>query len=703
MTLLSPPRVEDRNGSDARQDRQQTTPAGHALAYRPALDGLRAVAIGMVILFHAGLSKASGGFIGVDIFFVLSGYLVTSMVLVQRAAGTLRLVDFYGRRARRLLPAALVVIAGVSLVWLVIASPVDRAPVAEDARWAALYLSNWHFADVSVDYFAAGGSPSPFLHFWSLSVEEQFYLAWPAIMVLVWRIRGRGRGNDRALGSLAVVAGVITAASLAMLASAVASGQHNLAHFGTHTRAYQLLFGALLAMLVQSHRWPAGLRRLGSGIQCASIGVLVLLASSIVDVDPSVRGLVAAVCTVGLLAALELHAAGAVGRALSLGPLVALGQISYATYLWHYPIIITIRRFAAIPPLHLAVATTLLSVALAMLSLRVLEMPIRTSRALSRRGAAVVVAGLACSLAVGLAAPVLLHSERRPVVRSTRTEVAAGAAAPRVDMTGLDAASSAPSSSPAAGTRQPDASCTQVPLADCIVVQGSGRRVLLLGDSHAGMLVGPLRSIAESEDMTLALAAGPGCPWQLDLVFTRSDQASCEQMKRTWYDTVIPQFDPDVIVVMSRATDHVIGSDYPVSGTDAGLAGLDQSQLLTQTSERTLRRLATGDRQLVVIEPLPVSPAHALGCLSGARYADECDFAADVEPSAAERTYRGFATTIAGVRTIDMDPWVCPRLPTCEAVISDVVVRKDHDHLTDRFAATLSARLDLALRDVGVL
>ena len=178
-------------------------------------------------------------------------------------------------------------------------------------------------------------------------------------MVLVWRIRGRARGHhdDRSLGTLAVVAGVIAAASLAMLASAVVNDQHDLAHFGTHTRAYQLLFGALLAMLVQSRRWPAGRRRLGSGIQCASIGVLALLASSIVDVDPAVRGLAAAVCTVGLLAALELHAAGAVGRALSLGPLVALGQISYATYLWHYPIIITIRRFAAIPPLHLAVAT----------------------------------------------------------------------------------------------------------------------------------------------------------------------------------------------------------------------------------------------------------------------------------------------------------------------------------------------------------
>jgi peptidoglycan/LPS O-acetylase OafA/YrhL len=639
--------------------------------------------------------------------------------------------------------------------------------VAQDARWAALYMSNWHFASTSVDYFASNNSPSPFLHFWSLSVEEQFYLAWPALMMLVWSIgglrqrraeaalarvtaqadalalavlpartgevpvvtvaglAGAPHGDDgsptgrhfrsrdpRSIGPLAIVAGTIAAASLGALVWSVANDQTNYAYYGTHTRAYQLLFGALLAMAVQTGKLRAAWQRFGSVAQCVALGGVFLLASSLLTLDPSVRGVVAALCTIALLAALELRSAGVVGRALSVGPLIYLGQISYATYLWHYPVIVTIRRFAEIPPVHLAVVATLLSMSIAALSLKLLELPIRTSRWLSRpRLTKVVVAtGLAASVLVGVALPVALRSDRRPDVRTAQAAQGGAALAadgPRIDVTGLDLdlASALPTGSPAGGRSPADNSCTRVPLDQCIAVAGSGngKKVLLMGDSHAGMLLPAMRSIARSNDLTLAMASATGCPWQQGLVFTNSNQEQCLQYKQAWYDTVIPQFDPDVIVFVSRATDHADGSAYSVQSVDAGLDGLDQGELMVRTASDTLIQLARAGRQFVLIEPLPVSPVNSLGCLSGAEFADECSFTAYTDPSPAETAYRDFADSVPGTHAIDMDPWACPRLPACDSVVDGTVVRKDHDHLTPRMAASLADRLDLALHDAGVL
>jgi peptidoglycan/LPS O-acetylase OafA/YrhL len=733
------------------------------LTYRPSLDGLRAVAVTLVILFHAEWPRFSGGFVGVDMFFVLSGYLVTSMVLVQRGAGKFRLVEFYSRRARRLLPAALVTIVGIGILWLAIASQVDRAPVAEDARWAALYLSNWHFANTSVDYFASNNSPSPFLHFWSLSVEEQFYLAWPAMMMLVWAISGRrqrradaalarvtahadavaqaalpprtgevpivgdvapGTGGSRSGGrdprsipALAIVAGTIATLSLGALAWSIANDQANYAYYGTHTRAYQLLFGALLAMAVQTGKLREAWQRFGHVAQVVALGGLFLLATSLLTIDPAQRGVVAALCTITLLAALELRSTGVVGRVLSVGPLVYLGQISYATYLWHYPVIVAVRRFADIPPLHLAVVATLLSMSIAALSLRLVELPIRTSSWLSRPRLtrAVVAAGLVLSLVVGLALPVALRSDRRPDVRTTQAAqggaalVAGEGEGARIDVTGLDldAASALPEGSPAGGPSLADTSCTRVPLADCIAVAGSGngKKVLLVGDSHAGMLLPAFRSIARSNDLTLAMASATGCPWQVGLVFANSNQQQCLQYKQAWYDTVIPQYDPDVIVFVSRATDHADGSGYAVEGVEGvtGLDGLDQGELMARTASRTIEGLARAGRQFVLVEPLPVSPVNSAGCLSGAEFADECSFMAYTEPSPAETAYRGFEQSVPGTLALDMDPWACPRLPACDSVVDGTVVRKDHDHLTPRMAASLAGQLDLALHDAGVI
>ncbi|HET7587218.1 MAG TPA: acyltransferase [Gammaproteobacteria bacterium] len=161
-------------------------------SYRPALDGLRCVAVYLVLLFHAGLSAVDGGFIGVDIFFVLSGFLISNVIFSEiDRSGTLRLGHFYARRVRRLLPAAVVTIVVTSTVFMLILPTAARLPFVRDAQSALLYFANWHFLFQSNDYFGAAIDKSPFLHFWSLSVEEQFYFVFPALLLVLTRLAHR--------------------------------------------------------------------------------------------------------------------------------------------------------------------------------------------------------------------------------------------------------------------------------------------------------------------------------------------------------------------------------------------------------------------------------------------------------------------------------------------------------------------------------
>ena len=170
-------------------------------AYRPELDGMRTLAVMVVVAFHAQVSGFDGGFIGVDMFFVLSGYLITGLLVNEAASGSVDLRRFYARRSRRLLPASLLAITAIAATWLLTASFVARRPLIGDARAASLYFANWHFAAQATDYFAIGNQPSPYLHFWSLAVEEQFYMVWPAVVVACFAI---GRRVHTATGLVVV-------------------------------------------------------------------------------------------------------------------------------------------------------------------------------------------------------------------------------------------------------------------------------------------------------------------------------------------------------------------------------------------------------------------------------------------------------------------------------------------------------------------
>ncbi len=299
--------------------------------FRPDVEGLRGIAILFVLLFHADLVPFAGGFVGVDVFFVISGFLITGLLLRERErSGGINLAGFYARRVRRLLPAALVAVAVILPAAAAVVAPLDRPAVALDGAAATLSFANVRFAAAEGDYFASITSPSPFLHFWSLSVEEQFYLAWPALLLL------GARGRRPRLGA-AVALGVVLVASFGAAVVATEAAP-SWAFYLLPTRAWQLSAGGLLAI------GAVALARIPSLLLAALgwAGLAAVLAAPVL-IDPSMPypGLAALLPTLGAVA---LIAAGerrwSPAGLLAVGPLRFLGRISYSLYLWHWPILV---------------------------------------------------------------------------------------------------------------------------------------------------------------------------------------------------------------------------------------------------------------------------------------------------------------------------------------------------------------------------
>ena len=672
-------------------------PEAGAWAYRPHLDGLRALAVYLVVVFHSGADRLSGGFIGVDVFFVLSGYLVTSLLLRDLGGGgRIRLGRFYARRMRRLLPAAGVNLVVTAIVFRAIAAPAEFAKATGAMRAAALYVSNWWFIRESTDYFGTDVARSPVAHYWSLSVEEQFYLAWPLLLgglVLLARRAGR---RERAV--LVALVAALAAASLGW-ALQLAVHEPSRAYFGTGTRAYQLLAGALLALvpsIADRVRRRVGDERVLGVIAVALVGGLVVLATRYVSVGPVTRGAITAVLTAGLIVALESTTAGPARRALSLGPVAYLGRISYGTYLWHWIVILVAQREYELGPLATAAVAVPVATALAAVSYAALERPIRTAPALDRRRSLVIGTGLATSALVGLVVvPWVLDVDRAPKAGGEVTAEAVGSG--RVPVT-VDWQ--------AAAKQEPDLLPCDLGKDDvCTLTKGSGPRVLLLGESHAGMLAPALVPVAERHDLTLAAAYLPYCPWERGLRYNLFGE-DCFADQDAAYDRRIEAFDPDIVVLAHRPFDD------PAS--PAGLVDADEGPLvLPQQIERvaeartraTVAALRADGRKVVIVEPIPIAPDDfsPISCLSQATYEDECRFQGRVGTGWQEKVFRSLDEADDGVWSIDLDRLVCPDLPTCDPVLHGKVVMYDSNHLATGFAATLADGLEKALVDAGVL
>ncbi|MET0769476.1 MAG: acyltransferase family protein [Solirubrobacteraceae bacterium] len=350
-----------------------------ALPFAPALDGLRAIAVIAVLLYHGGVAWMPGGFLGVDLFFCLSGYLITSLLLAElRGKGRIDLKAFWLRRARRLLPAAFVVIA-VATAAAAILVPGDLAQTRGDAVASFFYVDNWHQLFVGQSYFAAFERPSLLRHMWSLSIEEQFYVLWPLALGF-----GIARFGRRQTALAAFGAALLSAALMALLFTS--GSDPSRVYYGTDTHAVGLLLGATLAFL-----WPLGhfaSPRRPSALAVLDVTAGVALAAVLLamvtwhDYDALVyRGGIALFSlTAVVLIAAVVHPAGRAAHLLGIAPLRWIGARSYGIYLWHWPVMALTRPGIDVQwPLPLLLAFQIgLTVALAAVSYRWLEQPFRT-------------------------------------------------------------------------------------------------------------------------------------------------------------------------------------------------------------------------------------------------------------------------------------------------------------------------------------
>jgi len=348
--------------------------------YMPGLDGLRALAVMAVIAFHEQLGFAPGGLLGVGVFFTLSGYLITDLLLSQwRASGRMRLGDFWLRRARRLLPALFVMLAVVT-AWVTIADRARLASLRGAVAAAATYSSNWYLIVTNSSYFARFAPPQPLDHLWSLAVEEQFYLIWPWLLLLgILAIRRR----PAAVGWLALPTLALAAAStVAMLMLYQPGYDPTRVYEGTDTRAAGLLIGAALAMVWSSGRAARAGRTAGRALDVPAFAGLAVIAVMIWRVGQYSPFLYRGGMVLLSLATAAVVAGAAVpgtwiGRILAWPPLRWLGVRSYGIYLWHYPVIVLTSPRGAVEDLPRAAAQTAATIAIAALSWRFVEEPVR--------------------------------------------------------------------------------------------------------------------------------------------------------------------------------------------------------------------------------------------------------------------------------------------------------------------------------------
>jgi peptidoglycan/LPS O-acetylase OafA/YrhL len=371
--------------------------------YVPALDGIRALAVAAVLVFHGGVSWGRGGFLGVDAFFVLSGYLITTLLLAEwRQTGGISLAEFWGRRARRLLPALLLMIIVVAICATSFLPPDEVRILRGDGLAALFYVANWRMIFNGGDYFAETAAPSPLQHTWSLGIEEQFYLLWPLLLLAVIATRE----PRRRLLVVCVVGAVVSAVALALVYEAFGPVR---AYYGSDTRAASLLIGAGLAAMLATRGRHAGSIEPG-GRRSVVAGVAVVSAAATAWAWTHSSGeasllyhggmAAAAVAVAAVIAHIALVPDGLSARTLSLPPLPGLGRISYGVYLWHWPVFIAIdaqRTGQHGAPLF--TLRCLVTFAIASLSYVFIERPIR-SRALLRRRSVLVVGAVATVMAV---------------------------------------------------------------------------------------------------------------------------------------------------------------------------------------------------------------------------------------------------------------------------------------------------------------
>ena len=676
-------------------------PAGRA-AVRGDIQGLRALAVSLVVIFHFWPRRLTGGYIGVDVFFVISGFLISSHLLAHPPRTVTDLGRFWSRRARRLLPASLLVLTATLVVSRLAAPALQWSQTAHEAIAAAVYSENWSLASQALDYLGADTQATPVQHFWSLSVEEQFYLAWPVLIALATLAAPRLRRSASALvlTAFGVVLAVSLVASVHLTRTSPAS-----AYFVTWTRAWEFAVGGAAAWLVL-HR--SRFLRDSAVAAWVGLGAIALSAVTYTGSTPF-PGWTAAVPVVGtalVLLARSESAAGP-GRLWRVPGVRWLGDISYSVYLWHWPMLLLAPYVLGVRlawPVKLAVLVV--AVVLSGLTKVFVEDRFRTApkgQPLRRTyiAAAAGMAGVALLGTLQLAEV----SHRDGAARVALNRAAAApcfGAATLLDGPGRCPARPATALVPdlsIAGEDKSDAyadSCfVGAPYtARLTCTYGHGRtKVALVGNSHAGHWLPGLQRVAEQNGWTITTYLVSVCNVSdaATSLPTVTMKQACSAYSRWVYDqTRGHRF--DLVLTSERQSATVPGATWAT--TEAASA---------RGYARYLRRWTAGGARVVVLKD-PVSPTATVGrvpeCLSknpGDR--SRCTWPHDQPRPASAGAYRWMdpltdAAREQRVPVVDLDDLLCPG-GTCQPAIGGVVTFFDASHLTATYARTLAP----ALRD----
>ena len=678
----------------------------------------------------------SGGYVGVDVFFVLSGFLITGLLVREKQkTGTVSLTSFYARRARRLLPAAALCLLVTVAVAAVVMPPLLVPEVAGDGVAAALYASNIRFAIEATDYLQAEGPPSPLLHYWSLGVEEQFYLFWPALLLLLTR----GAGDlARRVGMIAAVVGIASFALSLWLTTA----NQPWAFFSLPTRAWELGIGALLAVSVTR------LARLPGRVAATAgwLGLAMVALSAIV-IQPSTPfpGTAALLPTVGsalvILAGISMPSGGPV-LVLGTRPLRYLGKISYSLYLWHWPIIV-LPAYALGMELPLAATIGLAAVAIPVgaASQRWVEDPIRHGRLvglLPRRNLALA-GGLTLALVVSSVA----------IGRSAEANLAAAATGQQDAEASLDdilgpvetggptsepppspgpVESGAPTNSPVASpsarvSPPPETFAGPVPAnllpplvratddkpamyddgchvdqlatapANCVYGDPDGTlTVALLGDSHAAQWFPALDRLADEHGWRLLPMTKSACSAADVTVWNAAFErpyTECDQWREAVFQRLKDEKPDLVIISMSRGHQAIVDGEV--------LGGRNARAPLQAGVARTIERLQKVAGRVAMIADTPRAPTDPPVCLS--RHLDDILACATPRGEALNQAWfdaERATAEAAGVAFVDPTAWVCPADP-CPVVIGRYLVYRDTHHVATPLVEALRTRLRAAL------
>ena len=676
------------------------------------MEGLRAVAVLGVVLYHAHVGILSGGFGGVDVFFVVSGYLITGLLWAElRRGGRISLPGFYARRARRLLPMSILVVVSTAVASRILLPPLSVPGASKDGLASALYVGNYRFAFQQTNYLNASGPPSPFQHYWSLGVEEQFYLVWPLLLLigsLMWRrsARGRQRGPDgfTAMTTLALV----TISSYALCLWLTHANQP-WAFFSLPTRAWELGVGGLVALAGPAVATIP--RRAANGLGWAGLAVVVM---SFFLIGPSTPfpGTAALAPVLGTAAVI---AAGTVSRAgpaalLAKRPMRFVGRVSYSWYLWHWPFLVLAPDLVG-HPLNLGenLFVALLSGVVAVVSFLLLENPARASAwlaALPSRslltGGTLSAGGAVACLAVAATVPSLAGHGTAPVAVIHQTRYATPATTVDPQQTLIESLNSQISTQLVASLQRPAVPANLQPTLShanhddpAVFYDGcmdsyldatvrncafgdtaSPTSVVLFGDSHAAMWFPALDSAANQNAWKLYNWTKATCP-PLEMPIVSPVLGRTFTECESWRQTVlqrISQVHPAVVVLgVARHYTSIYGfTPY-------------QQPWLTGMSQMVSEITRLGSK-VVVMGAIPKPPFLVPQCLS----AHLSDAGQCTEAESTVVNPEGVAAEKAAVQSargayIDALPWFCAS-NTCGSIVGNIEVWRDDNHITATYS-----------------